>query len=100
MKRAHDEALHAHCEALIAATPALLEEAAGAARRKHAMFRESDTPDMPLDAQYRRIGRSLSAMIDTFLKKHHPEHFQALFAAQNAELAALDEKIAALAQAV
>ena len=98
VKRAHDEALHAHCEALIAATPALLEEAAGAVRQKHAMLRESDTPDMPLDAQYRQ-NVSLSAMIDAYLKKHHPEHFQALFAAQSAELAALDEKIAALNQA-
>ena len=98
VKRAHDDALHAHCEALIAATPALLEEAAGAVRQKHAMLRESDKPDVPLDTQYRQ-NISLSAMIDSYLKKHHPEHFQALLAAQNAELAALDEKIAALNQA-
>jgi hypothetical protein len=30
--------------------------------------------------QYRQ-DISLSAMIDSFLKKHHPEHFQALLAA-------------------
>jgi plasmid replication initiation protein len=99
VKRAHDDAVHAHCEALIAAIPALLEEAAGTVRQKYAMFRESYQPDMPLDTQYRQ-NISFSAMIDAHLKKHHPEHFQALLAAQNAELAALDEKIAALNQAL
>ena len=98
VKRGHDEALHAHCEALVATTPALLEEAARAVRQKHAMLRESDMPDMPLDTQYRQ-NVVLSAMIDAYLKKHHPEHFQALLASQHAELAALDEKMEALKQA-
>jgi hypothetical protein len=99
MKCAHDDAVHAHCETLIAATPALLEEAAGAVRQEYAMLRKSDKPNVPLDTQYRR-NVALSAMIDAHLKKHHPEHFQTLLAAQNAELAALDEKMAALKQAV
>lgn len=100
VKRAHSEALHAHCEALIAATPALLEEAAGAVLRENAWIRQNSYKlDVPLDVQYRqRTG--LSAMIDTFLQKHHPEHFQALLAVHNAELAALDERAAALKQAV
>ena len=42
----------------------------------------------------------LYVLIDTFLTERYPERFQALYAAHNAELAALDEKIAALAQTV
>jgi len=97
LKHDHGDALHAHCDALITATPALLEEAAGEVLQKFAMFSGSDT-DVPLDTQYRR-NISLSTMIDSYLKKRHPEHFQTLLAAQNAELATLDEKIAALKQA-
>jgi hypothetical protein len=99
VKRTHGDALHTHCEALIATAPALLEEAAGAVLRDYAILRKSYKPDVPLETQYRQ-DISLSTMIDTYLKKHHPEHFQALLAAHTAELAALDEKAAALNQAV
>ena len=99
VKRAHDEAVQAHCEALIATAPALLEEAAGAVRQKHAVLRGRLSPTRPSTTQYRQ-NIVLSVMIDSYLKKHHPKHFQALLAAQHAELAALDEKIAALKHAV
>jgi len=99
IKRAHCEALHTHCEALIATAPALLEEAAGAVLRDYDFLRKQYKPDVPIEVQYRE-NISLSTMIDTYLKKHHPEHFQAFLEAHTAELAALDEKATALKQAV
>ena len=99
LRRAHDDALHAHCQAMIAATPALLEEAVAARHAGDRMFRENYRPDKTPAENYEKRAM-LYVLIDNVLTERYPERFQALYAAQNAELAALDEKIAALAQAV
>ena len=99
MKRTHDDALHAHCDAMIATTPALLEEAVTALLAQDSTFGHYyQHQKSPLENYRARAFVYLP--VDTFLTKNHPEHFQALFAAHNTELAALDEKIAALKQAV
>jgi hypothetical protein len=95
LKRAHGDALHAHCQALIAASPALLDEAI-AALQSDRMFRQSYWPDKTPAENYadRPI---LWITVDQYLERQYPDRFQALHAAQQAELGAFDAKIAALA---
>jgi hypothetical protein len=99
MQSVHGEALHAYCKEMIAASPASLEEAIETLRAQDYMFRQNYRPDKTPMENYedRPI---LYITVDNFLTKHHPGHFQPLLAAQHAELAALDEQIAALRQAV
>jgi len=97
-KLAHDDALHAHCDEMIATTPALLEEAVTALLPQAPMFREYYQPHKSPLENY-RARAFVYLPIDNFLTAHYPEHFHALLAAHNAELAALDDKIAALKQA-
>jgi hypothetical protein len=99
VKKAHSEALHAYCKEMIAASPASLEQAIETLRAEDYMFRQNYRPDKTPMENYedRPI---LYITVDNFLTKHHPGHFQALLAAYNAELAAIDDKIAALKQAV
>ena len=97
-KRTHSDALHAHCQAMVEASPALLDEAVTVLLAQNPAFRGYYQPDKSPLENY-RARAFVYLPIEGFLTKHYPEHFQALFAAHNAELAALDEKIA-LAQAV
>jgi hypothetical protein len=99
VKRAHGDALHAHCEEMIATTPVLPEEEVTALLAQDSTFRQYYQPHKSPLENY-RARAFVYLPIESFLTEHYPEHFQALYAARNAELAALDEKIAALAQAV
>jgi hypothetical protein len=100
VKRAYGDALHAHCQAMIAASPALLEEAVTALQAEDRTFshyyRQDYWPNKTPEENYAHRP-TLYVPIDNFLTAHYPERFQALHDAHSAELAALDEKIAALA---
>jgi hypothetical protein len=97
VKRRHSDALHAHCQGMIAAVPAILEEAITALQAQDRMFRQSYRPDKTPAENYAE--RPMPYIpIDNFLKEHYPEHFQTLHDSHNAELAALDTRIADLQQ--
>ena len=95
LEHAHSDALHEHCCAIIAVSPALLEEAAEAVMNKYPMLQQPYGPDAPLEKRY-QARAALTGMVDKFLIEHYPEHFQALTAAHDTQVAALDAQIAAL----
>ena len=91
VKRSHNDALHAHCKGMVAAVPAMLEEAVTALQAQDRMFRQYYRPDKTPAENYEERPM-LYIPIDNFLKEHYPERFQALHDAHNAELTALDTK--------
>jgi len=97
VKRSHNDALHAHCKGMVAAVPAMLEEAVTALQAQDRMFRQYYRPDKTPAENYEERPM-LYIPIDNFLKEHYPERFQALHDAHNAELTALDTRIANLQQ--
>jgi hypothetical protein len=84
---------------MIEAAPALLDAAVAALREKNPTFWRDYSPGATPPEDYRERP-SLYVPVENFLVRRYPERFQALHAAHGAELAALDEKIAALGQAV
>lgn len=93
---AHEDAIHAHCARMIEAAPGVLDEAVTALREKNGAFWQEYSPGNTPLKDY-RARPSLYVPIENVLAKRHPEHFRALYDARDAELAALDEKVAALA---
>jgi hypothetical protein len=91
----HENAIHVHCTRMIEASPDLLEEAVTALREKNSTFWQGYSPDQAPLKDYRERP-SLYVPVENFLTQRYPEHFQALTAAYDAQVAALDEKIAAL----
>ena len=94
-KYTHENAIHMHCTRLIEACPALLEEAVTALREKNSTFWQGYRPDQAALKDYRERP-SLYVPVENFLTQRYPEHFQTLTAAYDAQVAALDAKIAAL----
>src|SRR5262249_5076800 len=90
-----EDTLHEHCTRLIEASPALLEEAVTALREKHSTFWPGYSPDQDPLKDYRERP-SLYVPIEDFLRQRYPEHFQALTATYDVQVAALAEQIAAL----
>ena len=84
---------------MIEATPALLDEAVAARREKHRTFWR-ELPPRQDPAGRLRERPSLYVSVDNFLTRVIPSVSRRSTRPTNAELAALDEKIAALGQAV
>jgi hypothetical protein len=84
-----------HCTRLIEASPDLLEEAVTALREKNGTFWQGYSLAQAPLTDYRERP-SLYVPVENFLTQRYPEHFQTLKAAYDIQVAALDEKIAAL----
>jgi hypothetical protein len=99
VKRSHSDALHAHCQAMIAASPTLLKEAVAVLHAQDYIFRQHYEPDKtPAENYEARL--LLWLAVDRYLEEQYPERFQALYAVHHAELTAIDAKMATLEQAV
>ena len=72
-----------------------MNEKMTALREKISTFWQDYSPDQDPLKDYRERP-SLYVPVENFLTEHYPEHFQVLKAAYDAQVAALDEKIAAL----
>jgi hypothetical protein len=99
VRHRHGEALHAHWTRIIEASPGLLNEAVTALHETNATFwRANGSGETSLEDYRQRP--TVYVFVEEFLARRYPEHFQELAEAHHAELAALDEKIVASAQAV
>jgi hypothetical protein len=91
----YEDAIHVHCTRMLEASPALLEEAVTALHAQNGTFWQGYSSDQAPLKDYRERP-SLYVPVENFLTQRYPEHFQALKAAYDAQVAALDEKIGAL----
>ena len=96
LKTARDKTVGEICEAIAAASPDVLETALPAIFAETPFLRQYQEPEKSALENYRAAGFVFKGAVNSYLERYAPERFQVVIEQYTAQIAAVEEQLAAL----